>query len=150
MAEKLPGHTMNHLQADDVISITIPVSSRAISPMTQYASIVTARDNSPWFDIAHRYDVRTMTGPQALMFASDLIDHGVDATEALGITWPIANRNLFEKIGHNGTVPKIDNWYDVQRHLQTQRDVAFRGGNTFRVDHYNRLIDLAGELGDAA
>ena len=136
--------------ADNVVSITIPVSPRAISPLTQYASIVTAREASPLFDIVRRYDVRSMTGPQILMFASELVEEGITPTDALGVSWPITNRNLLVKIGRPETAPKIDNWYDVQRHLQSQRDVARRNGNIPRVGHFDRLIELAGELGDTA
>jgi len=141
---------MEHHIADDVISITIPMSSRAVSPLTKYASVVATRDSSPWFDIAQRYDVRTMTGPQSLSFAAELVAEGVSATDALGVTWPITNRNLLEKIGRPEEAPKIDNWYDVERHLKAQRDVARRNANFARVGHYDRLITLAGDLGEAA
>ena len=141
---------MQHQNADNVISISIPLSARAISPLTQYASVVTARDASPLFDVVQRYDVRAMTGPQALSFAAELVDEGIDITDALGVTWPIASRNLLEKIGRPEAAPKIDNWYDVQRHLRAQCEVARRSGNLVRAGHFDRLVRLAGELADAA
>jgi len=144
------GSLMENLANDNVISITIPISTRAISPMTQYASVVAQREVTPWFDITRRYDVRSMTGPQTLMFAIELIDEGVDAVDALGVIWPINNRNLLEKIGRAEYAPKIDNWYDVERHLKAQRDAARRNANFARVSHFDRLIELAAELGDAA
>jgi hypothetical protein len=141
---------MQNTAADNVISITIPMTARAISPLTQYASIVTARDASPWFDIVHRYDVRSMTGPQSVKFAAELTAEGVDISDALGVTWPIAIRNLLDKIGRPEAAPKIDNWHDVQRHLKSQRDVARRSGNLARVGCFDRLVQLAGDLSDSA
>ncbi len=141
---------MENLANDNVISITIPMSTRAISPLTQYASIVTKREITPWFDITRRYDVRSMSGPQTLMFAAELIGQGVDAVDALGVIWPINNRNLLQKIGRPEAAPKIDNWHDVERHLTAQRDVARRSANFLRVALFDRLIELAADLGDAS
>ena len=143
---------MSFKQEDRVISVSIPTSVRQPAQVANYAAVVGAapQNDSTLRRIAQRYNPSTMDGPETLLFATDLISAGFDATDALAVSWPISRRNLLEKGGRHEAAPKVDDWADVLRHHQTQRNLAKSRHNFVRAVHIDRLIRIAGDLRAAA
>jgi len=143
---------MSFKREDRVISVNIPTSVRLPAQVANYAAVVGAapRANENLRRIALRYDPSTMDGPETLKFATDLISAGFDATDALAVSWPISRRNLLEKVGRHEAAPKVDDWADVLRHHQSQRNLAKSRQNFIRAVHIDRLIRIAGDLRAAA
>ncbi len=143
---------MSFKREDRVISVHIPNGAGQPAHVANYAAVVGAapKDDANLRRIARRYDPSTMDGPETLMFATDLISVGIDATDALAVSWPISRRNLLEKVGRHEAAPKIEDWADVLRHHQSQRNLAKSRHNFVRAVHIDRLIRIAGDLRAAA
>lgn len=141
---------------DNVISVSIPLGARNNVNTAHFAAVVGVPANqevepsSAWRAIVGRYDVATIGGAEIVMFANDLTSVGVQAKDALAVSWPITRRNLLQKIGRPEAAPKIDDWADVLRHHRAQRNLARSRRNFVQAVHIERLIKLAADLSAAA
>jgi hypothetical protein len=128
-----------------------PLSATARSAIGQENAVVDMPGDSRHFmTIAARYDVRTMTGTDAIRFANDLIASGIDHDDALAVTWPITCRNLLSTIGKEAAAPKVETWDDVVRFHRARRDFADRRRLRTHSADLDRLIALAEVLYRAA
>jgi hypothetical protein len=98
--------------------------------------------------IAKRYDLRSMSGTDAVRLARDLVDAGFEEADALALTLPISSRNLMSKMGKVAKAPRIESWTDLMLH-HTQHLHGARGVDRKRLDQLARMCALAEVLAEA-
>lgn len=100
--------------------------------------------------IAQKYDLRKMTGPDAVRLASELVAAGFEEADALAVTLPISSRNLMSRIGRVGRAPRIESWEDLMGYHVTQLESAHQTrAKPRRIDQLARLVVLAQTLAEA-
>lgn len=98
--------------------------------------------------IAERYELRSMSGTDAVRLARDLVDAGFEEPDALALTLPISSRNLMSKMGKVAKAPRIETWTDLMLH-HTQQLHSARGMDRKRLDQLARMVALAEVLAEA-
>jgi hypothetical protein len=98
--------------------------------------------------IAARYDLRSMSGTDAVRLASDLVACGFEEADALALTLPISSRNLMSKMGKVARAPRIETWTDLMLHHVQQLHGA-RGVDRKRLDQLARMVALSEVLAEA-
>ncbi len=98
--------------------------------------------------IAGRYDLRSMSGTDAVRLASDLVACGFEEADALALTLPISSRNLMSKMGKVARAPRIETWTDLMLHHVQQLHGA-RGVDRKRLDQLARMVALSEVLSEA-
>ena len=125
---------------------SVPVSTRTPAPGAEF-------DPEQIYDlkrIARKYDLKKMTGPDAVRLASELVAAGFEESDALAVTLPISSRNLLDSIGRVGRAPRIEAWTDLMAYHVTQLEVAHEmRAEPQRVDQLARLVVLAQTLSEA-
>lgn len=98
--------------------------------------------------IAAKYDLRSMSGTEAVRLASDLVACGFEEADALALTLPISSRNLMSKMGKVAKAPRIETWTDLMlHHVQQLHNV--RGVDRKRLDQLARMVALSEVLAEA-
>ena len=98
--------------------------------------------------IAKRYELRSMTGTDAVRLARDLVAAGFEEPDALALTLPISSRNLMSKMGKVAKAPRIETWTDLMLHHVQQLHGA-RGVDRKRLDQLARMVALSEVLSEA-
>ncbi|MDA1132869.1 MAG: hypothetical protein O2905_06555 [Proteobacteria bacterium] len=125
---------------------SVPASARTPEPGAEF-------DPAQIYDlkrIARKYDLKKMTGPDAVRLASELVAAGFEESDALAVTLPISSRNLLDRIGRVGRAPRIEHWTDLMAYHVTQLESAHEmRAEPQRVDQLARLVVLAQTLSEA-
>ena len=100
--------------------------------------------------IATTYHPKSMTGPDAVRLAADLVAAGFEETDALAFTWPVTSRNILQKVGKAGRGPTIETWEDVGLVHAAQLDAARGKKDPLRIDQLARMVVLSQTMAEAA
>ena len=100
--------------------------------------------------IARNYDLKMMTGPDAVRLAAELVAAGFEEADALAVTLPISSRNLMTRIGLIARAPRIESWDDLKAHHVSQLEAAHGSrAEPRRIDQLARLVVLAETMAEA-
>lgn len=127
----------------------------SIAPVSMEASVEHIRVPTPdprqVYDlrrIAKRYELRSMSGTDAVRLASELVAIGFEEADALALTLPISSRNLMSKMGKTSRAPRIETWTDLMLH-HVQHLHSARGVDHRRLDQLARMVALSEVLSEA-
>ncbi len=132
----------------DAKARALAVTQERLEAETLRAALPDPRQVYDLRKIAGRYDLRSMSGTDAVRLASDLVACGFEAADALALTLPISSRNLMSKMGKVARAPRIETWTDLMLHHVSQLHGA-RGVDRKRLDQLARMVALSEVLSEA-